>query len=188
MSKKKVLILGSTGGLGQEIVKLLNISNKFKLYLFSSKNLNFSQKYFKKKINYFLKNINPDIIINAAGIFDNNSISFNKIFTINVMPSWEIISYYLKKKPSKKKLIIFIGSTAYLGGRKNYILYSASKAALHSIYLGAKENFSSKAINLNILHPKRIKTKMTKNITFDAKSYKPIYYAKKILNCINKNT
>ena len=187
MSKKKILILGSTGGLGQEIVKLLNIS-KFKLYLFSSKNLNFSKKYFKKKINYFLKNINPDIIINAAGIFDNNSISFNKIFTINVMPSWEIISYYLKKKPSKKKLIILIGSTAYLGGRKNYILYSASKAALHSIYLGAKENFSSKVINLNILHPKRIKTKMTKNITFDAKSHKPIYYAKKILNCINKNT
>ena len=99
MSKKKILILGSTGGLGQEIVKLLNINNNFKLYLFSSKNLNFYKKYFKKKINYFLKNINPDIIINAAGIFDNNSIPFNKIFTVNVMPSWEIISYYLKKKP-----------------------------------------------------------------------------------------
>ena len=186
MSKKKILILGSTGGLGQEIVKLLN--NKFKLYLFSSRNLNFSKKNFKKKINYYLKNIDPDIIINAAGIFDNNSISFNKIFTINVMPSWEIISYYLKKKPLKEKLIILIGSTAYLGGRKNYILYSASKAALHSIYLGAKENFSSKVINLNIYHPKKIKTTMIKNITFDTKSREPIYYAKKILNCINRNT
>ena len=96
MSKKKILILGSTGGLGQEIVKLLN-NNSFKLYLFSSRNLNFLKKSFKKKITYYLKNINPDIIINAAGIFSNNSISFNKIFAINVMPSWEIISYYLKK-------------------------------------------------------------------------------------------
>lgn len=84
-----------------------------------------------------------------------------------------------KKKPVKKKIIILIGSSAYLGGRKNYILYSASKAALHNIYLGARENFSSKVINFNILHPQRIKTKMTKTITFDAKSRKPIYYAKK---------
>jgi len=185
--KKKILIFGSTGGLGQEIVKLLNI-DKFKLYLFSSKKLNFSKKNFIRKINYFLKNINPDIIINAAGIFGNNSVPFNKIFTINVMPSWEIIRYYLKNKPSKKKLIIFIGSTAYLGGRKNYILYSASKAALNSIYLGAKENFSLKKINLTIIHPKRMETKMTKNIIFIAKSHKPIYFARKILNCINKNT
>jgi len=186
LSKKKILILGSTGGLGQEIIKLLN-NNRFELYLFSSRNLNFSEKFFKKKINYYLKNIDPDVIINAAGVFDNNSISFKKIFTINVMPSWEIISYYLKKKPVKKKIIILIGSSAYLGGRKNYILYSASKAALHNIYLGARENFSSKVINFNILHPQRIKTKMTKTITFDAKSREPIYYAKKILNCINKN-
>ena len=91
MSKKKILILGSTGGLGQEIIKLLN-NNRFELYLFSSRNLNFSEKFFKKKINYYLKNIDPDVIINAAGVFDNNSISFKKIFTINVMPSWEIVS------------------------------------------------------------------------------------------------
>ena len=187
MNKKKIIILGSSGGLGLEIKKILN-KNKFKLYLFTSKNLNFLKKSFKRKIYYYLKNIDPDIIINAAGIFDNNSIPFKKIFSINVIPSWEIIRYYLKKTPVKKKIIILIGSTAYLGGRKNYILYAASKAALHSIYLGARENFNSKIINLKILHPKKIKTKMTKNIAFNEKLHKPIYYAKKILNIINKNT
>jgi short-subunit dehydrogenase len=184
--KKKIIILGSTSGLGVEIKKVLN-KNKYKLYLFSSKNLDFSKKTFKKKINYYLKTIDPDIIINSAGIFGNNSISIKKIFTINVAPSWEIIRYYLKKIPKNKKLIILIGSTSYLGGRKNYILYAASKAALHSIYLGAKENFSSKIISLKILHPKKMKTNMTKNITVNEKSNKPIYYAKKILNIINRN-
>ena len=186
MNKKKILILGGSGGLGSEIKKLLKKKN-YRLYLFSSKNLDFLKKNFKKKITFILKDIDPDIIINSAGVFGNNSISFKKIFEVNVMPTWEIIKYYLKKTPKNKKLIILVGSTAYFGGRKNYILYSASKAALHSIYLGAKENFSSKIINLKILHPSKIKTKMIKNMKIDAKTKKPIFYARKILKIINKN-
>jgi short-subunit dehydrogenase len=185
LNKKRIIILGSSGGLGAEVEKSLS-KIKYKIYTFSSKNLNFLMKDSQKKIFLFLKKIDPDIVINCAGIFGNNSISFKNIFDINTKPSWEIINYYIKNVPKTKKLIILIGSTAYRGGRKNYILYSASKAALHSIYLGAKENFNSKILNLKIIHPKKIETKMVKHAK-KAKVKQANYYAKKILNIINKN-
>ena len=185
MNKKKVIILGSTGGLGSEVEKTLS-KIKYKIYSFSSKNLNFLMNDSKKKINFYLKKIDPDIIINCSGIFEDNSVNFKRIFDINTKPSWEIINYYINNTPKTKKLIILIGSTAYRGGRKNYILYSASKAALHSIYLGAKENFNSKIINLKIIHPKKIETKMV-NHDKNANVQKVSYYSKKILNIINKN-
>ena len=70
MNKKKILILGCSGGLGREIKKLLKKKN-YKLYLFSSKNLDFLKKNFKKKITFILKDIDPDVIINSAGVFGN---------------------------------------------------------------------------------------------------------------------
>jgi len=185
LNKKKVIILGSSGGLGAEVKKSLS-TIKYRIYSFSSKNLNFLMKDSQHKINFYLKKIDPDVIINCAGIFRNNLASFKKIFDVNTKPSWEIINYYINNIPKTKKLIILIGSTAYRGGRKEYILYSASKAALHSIYLGAKKNFKSKIINLKILHPKKIKTKMV-NHAKNVKAKKANYYAKKIINIINKN-
>ena len=185
MYKKKVIILGSTGGLGSEVERTLS-KIKYKIYSFSSKNLNFLMKDSQEKINFYLKKINPDIVINCSGVFENNSANFKKIFYINTKPSWEIINYYINNRPKTKKLIILIGSTAYRGGRKNYILYSASKAALHSIYLGAKENFNPKIIDLKMIHPKKIETKMVKHDK-NLKVKKVNYYSKKIINIINKS-
>ena len=71
MTKKKIIIFGSTGGVGKEIVKLLK-NKPYQLFLFNKKKLNFSQLKSKDKIHKILKKINPDIIINASGILGTN--------------------------------------------------------------------------------------------------------------------
>ena len=72
MSKKKILILGSSGMVGSSIVRVLN-KKKYQLLTPQEKN----SIYFRKKvINYFLKK-KPNIVILAAakvgGIYANSN-------------------------------------------------------------------------------------------------------------------
>ena len=171
MKNKSVLLLGGSGSLGSSIIKKLNSSKNFTIHNPSSKILNFNNKKIEDKLFRVLKENNFDIIINCVGIFGFNDVNFNKIININTFSNWIILNYFILNKPSKKIKIIFIGSSAFNGARKDYILYTASKAALYSIYKSAKDYFlSNKKIEINIIHPKRFKSNMTK--IFDEKTYK----------------
>ena len=66
------------------------------------KNINFLNKNDDKKLHQILKRIQPDIIINFIGKFELNSRSNMDLFKINISPTWELISFYLKKKMIKK--------------------------------------------------------------------------------------
>jgi ribitol-5-phosphate 2-dehydrogenase (NADP+) / D-ribitol-5-phosphate cytidylyltransferase len=161
LTKKKIIIFGSTGGVGKEIVKLLK-NKPYQLFLFNKKKLNFSQLKSKDKIHKILKKINPDIIINASGILGTNKDDYRKIYDINLMPNWEIIKYYKKINLKKKIVIILLGSSAYKSGRKNYILYASSKAALHNLCQGSREYLRGKKITIKLLNFGKIYTSMIK--------------------------
>ena len=91
------------------------------------------------KIIQILSKYNPDIIINSSGTLGANNLKYQEVFNTNFGSNWEIIKFYLNKKITKKIKIILIGSTSYNKISKNYLLYSASKAALHSLYKGSKK-------------------------------------------------
>ena len=61
-------------------------------------------------------------------------------------------------------VFIFIGSSAYKSGRKNYILYASSKAALNNLYQGAKEYLNNKSVKLKLINFGKIYTPMIKKI------------------------
>jgi len=184
MKKNKVLIFGSNGTLSKAIIKLL--IKKFEIIKINKNIINFNKKKMNLKISNILKKYEPDIIINSSGVLGNNSQLYEKVFNTNFGSNWEIIKYYLNKKTKKKIKIILIGSTAYKIGKKNYLLYSSSKSALHNLYLGAKETLNKKNIKLVIYHPKRMKTKMIKNLSFINKNsgVNPSLEAKKIYKLI----
>ena len=186
MTKKKVLLFGSTGGLGSIIKKKLH--KKYIIKGINKKKINFNKKNSSTKIFKLLKNNNPDIIINCSGILGNNKMTYEKVFNTNVGSNWDIIRYYInnKNRINKKILIILIGSTAYKTGKKNYLLYSASKNALHNLYEGAKLAMKNSKIKILIYHPKRMKTKMIDGIKYIKKktSVSPILVAAKICNLI----
>lgn len=182
--KKKVLIFGSSGGIGKFIKKKLEKKN-YKILSQNSKSLNFLLKNPERKIKFLLERNSPDIIINASGILGKNNDFYSKVFSINFMPNWEIVKYYLKKKLTKKVLFIMVGSSSYKKGKKDYMLYSSSKAALHNLYQAViqfhKKNFIVKICNLT-----RVKTKMIKNIkTSNKKIMSPIEAANKICRLIS---
>ena len=186
MTKKKVLLFGSTGGLGTEIKKKL--CKKYKVLCTNKAKINFNKKNSSTKIFKLLKNANPDIIINCSGILGNNKMTYERVFNINLGSNWDIIRFYInnKNKINKKILIILIGSTAYKSGKKNYLLYSASKSALHNLYEGSKLIMKNSKIKILIYHPERMKTKMVQNIKYIKKKIgsSPILVAEKICNLI----
>lgn len=152
-----VLIFGKNGGVGSELVKLYSNDSVTPI---GKEDINFNVNNDYEKLHYLLETIQPDVIINATGVFGNNDHSYDDIFNVNVKSNWNIISYYKKYPPNKIVKIIMLGSTAYEHGRKNYILYSSSKSALHNIFQGASELFHGSNVILGLIHPSKIDTKM----------------------------
>ena len=171
MKSKSILLLGGSGTLGNAIRIKFTKNKVFRMFSPSSNKINFNNKNVEKNLTKILKENNFDIIINCAGVFGFNDKDFHSILNVNTYSNWLILKYLIYNVPNKKTKIIFIGSSAYNQPRKNYILYTASKAALNSIFKSANDYFiKSKKIKFFILHPKRFKSNMT-NI-FDEKSFK----------------
>jgi short-subunit dehydrogenase len=188
--EKHVVILGANGGIGSEIVKSFYNYNITKI----------TKKELDLSINSpipLISKLNPDIIINAAGMFGKNYIDYDKIFNINVKSNWDIIKYYIDNPPNKVVKIIMIGSSAYTQGRRDYILYAASKSALHNIFEGSSELLAKSNIILGLIHPSRVDTKMLNGIVNDRSlCLSPKYVAEQIKfftlkikqsECINLN-
>lgn len=174
-----ILIFGKNGGLGSELIKIYSNDNVIAV---GKSDINFIADNSKKDLNILLTKYQPDIIINATGVFGNNDTEYKNIFDVNVKSNWNIINYYRQYKSSKTVKIIMIGSTSYEHGRKNYILYAASKAALHNIYEGASELFLGSNILIGLIHPSKINTKMIANLSDEQKnkSLSPKIVAKNI--------
>ncbi len=152
-NKKKILLLGKNSTLCKNFLTRID-KEKFDIFLYGKKNINFLNKKDDKKLHQILKRIQPDIIINFIGKFELNSRSNMDLFKINISPTWELISFYLKKKNDKKIKLLIIGSSSQSSPRKKYMLYAASKTALNNLVRSAKENFKNSKVDIKILNPR----------------------------------
>jgi dTDP-4-dehydrorhamnose reductase len=130
LNKKNILLLGSDGMIGHQI--LLGLSNlDFNIHThFKSKKP--GQNFFKTKntiphffeitalnIEDFLKRVNPDIIINAAGVTIRraNEVSINQIIFVNsLLPN--ILNKWAEK--NNCRLIHFSTDCVFSGKKGNY--------------------------------------------------------------------
>lgn len=183
-NKKKVLIIGSNSSLAKEVIRLLKFKN-LDLKKISKKEINFYKNYKPIKFYAILNKFEPDIIVNFIGKFALNKNADKETLIINVLPTWEIIKYYTKKKLKKDTNLIVLGSSAYKSPRKNYMIYSASKIALYRLVKSAEELFEGTKFKIKIFNPgtfggkhmKGFKKKQTDNI---------FAVAKKVYNYINR--
>ena len=103
---------------------------------------------------------------------DNYS-DFNHIFNVNVRSNWFVLKSYFNVQMTKKVKIILIGSSSYNHGKKDYMLYASSKAALFNLYEGAKEHFSNTKLIIGLINPSRVDTKMVSHL---AKNENALYF------------
>ena len=171
----KALVLGSTGGIGRAVCTVLAERGN-KVVALNRNDL--------QNISEILLRENPDWIFNCIGSLGDNKSSFTEVFEPNVAINWFIIKYYLEHLSAKVK-VVMVGSTSYEYGRKNYILYSASKAALHNMWQGACESFEGTNIFLGLIHPGPVETPMIEHLPRKSNILSPRDLAKSMVDLAN---
>ena len=182
--KKKILIFGKNSTLAKDLLKILN-KKYYDIELIGKKDIIFLSSNLEKKIEFFIKKHNPDIILNFIGKFQLNEKADKDILLLNLYANWLIIKYFLKNKVLKKTSLIFLGSSSASSPRKNYMLYTASKTGLNNLVKSSNDYFKNTTISVKIFNPKTFGGKHLKK--FRKKTdIESIQVAKKIYRYIKK--
>jgi NAD(P)-dependent dehydrogenase (short-subunit alcohol dehydrogenase family) len=177
----KVVVFGGKGGIGGATCAAFAAAG-YTVYPISSKQIDFEWIQSQVQVDELLRKIMPDIVVNCVGHFDDtNKETHFKTMNINVGSNWSIIKHYIENKSTKPVKIIMIGSSAYRSGRKNYILYAASKSALYNVWQGASEYFQGTTVTVSLINPVRTRTPMIDMSTKDI-CLEPEDVAQAILN------
>lgn len=114
--KQKVLVFGSNGFIGSNICELLN-KHKYELFAPSSKDCDLTKS---SEVEKYVKNVNPNILINAA----YDGVSTTEPFSIEYMfKNMQIVANILNacRNISEIKKIIYFGSCTEYGDSKKSI-------------------------------------------------------------------
>lgn len=157
-ASKKYLIFGGNGGIGQALKGQLETAGV--LYLApSSKELNLID-ITVNQIQAYLGDFIPDVIINTAGAYANDSEgileNYDVIMNVNLKSNLVLLEY--AKRLGKEISVVLISSSSSTKGRKNLTVYSASKVALNSIVESLADELHTQSINVNVLIPEKVNT------------------------------
>ena len=192
---KKILITGSTGGIGRGLVKKF-VSLDGEILATGTKNdkLDNLKKEFPSinilkfdisehsKVEEFIENVASqltglDILVNNAGInMDNLSLrmkeeEWKKVIDINLGSTFLLCKYAIKKMlKNKYGRIINITSVVGHTGNIGQSNYAASKAGIIGMTKSLAIEYAKKNITLNCVSPGFIQTTMTDNIIESIKS------------------
>jgi short-subunit dehydrogenase len=183
---KKIIVFGGNGGIGSAVIKNL-VDRGHNAISVDCQQIDFSKPDSDEKIYQLLSDINPEIIINAAGVFGSNDQTHHNTVDINFGSNWSIVRYLMKNN-TKPVRFIMLGSIAYRQGRSWAMVYTASKAALYSLWQGARDYFNDTPITIDLVNPQRVLTNMTADRYNPELQYlEPNFVAKKISELIEQN-
>ena len=177
------VIFGARGGIGSAVREAF-LADGYRVVPVNSLGVDFTQDDCYQKVSDILT-VSPDVIVNCVGHIDlTNQEMHNKTFDINVGSNWAILKHYITNSADKPVKIIMVGSSAYKSGRRSYILYSASKAALYNVWRGACDYFNGTNVSVALINPVRTRTPMIDMLT-TAFCYEPKDVATEILSMAN---
>jgi NAD(P)-dependent dehydrogenase (short-subunit alcohol dehydrogenase family) len=178
---KKAVVFGAHGGIGHATAEQF-LQAGYVVVPIHSGLIGFTNNDSYQQVTVLLDHHQPDVVVNCVGHFDNgNTEKHNNTFDINVGSNWSIIQHYMTNSSKKPVDIIMVGSSAYKSGRKAYILYAASKAALYNIWQGANDYFAGTNISISLINPVRTRTPMI-DMSTPAFCLEPVDVAQEILS------
>ncbi|MGD2169265.1 MAG: 2-C-methyl-D-erythritol 4-phosphate cytidylyltransferase [Chlamydiota bacterium] len=169
LTGKTFIVVGSTGGIGKEIcrqleeslAKVIPLSRHSTEITLDLSDMASIEKAFQE---VFLKYGEVDGLINAAGILVKKPLDIISLKEIKQTLQVNLTGVILSCKHAKLKPqghIINIASSSYFKGRKDYGIYSSTKAALVNFSQSLAEE--KKDLSVNIVVPQRTDTKMRRD-------------------------
>jgi decaprenylphospho-beta-D-erythro-pentofuranosid-2-ulose 2-reductase len=181
-----LLLIGGNSEIGFATAKIF-ASNGYNIHLASRnmEQLNLKKETIKKSFNVecevsnldlfnldSIKNfvnqnqINPKVIMIAAGFLENPEKSYEKIIKINYLNLIEIIENLILKNLDKNILSSIIGISSIAGekGKKKNNIYSSSKAGFSNYLDGLRQRLYKENINVITIKPGYVRTKMIKSL------------------------
>jgi short-subunit dehydrogenase len=192
MKKPIVCIFGYKGGIGQA-VKDAFLAQGYRIIPVYREVLDLNSKDADNQIDSLLTNGQPDVIVNAAGVFYNGwQQDHIETMNINVGSNWSILRHYMNPdNQTKSTRIIMVGSSSHSGGRKLYPLYSASKAAVYNLWQSVGQALADTNIVVDLVNPVRTLTRMStaggKKIDPALDYLQPEQVAERIMQLVNEN-
>ena len=162
MKKPVALIFGHRGGIGSA-AKSAFLKAGYRVIPVDRTIIDFDRPDADAQINSLLTNGQPDVIVNATGVFRNGwQQDHVETMNVNVGSNWSILRHYMNpSNQTKSTRIIMIGSSSHSGGRPLYPLYSASKAAVYNLWQSASQMLEDTDIVIDLLNPVRTLTRMS---------------------------
>jgi ribitol-5-phosphate 2-dehydrogenase (NADP+) / D-ribitol-5-phosphate cytidylyltransferase len=155
--KRTVAIFGASGGIGSAVRQTF-LGAGYSVIPVGRNLIDFACVDAEAQIQEFLGYADPNVVVNCVGRFGRNDEPAGATMNINFNSNWAIVQYYLNALKAVR--IIMVGSSAYKSGRKDYMVYSASKAALHNLWQGAKDAFADTNVQVDLVNPGRTRTQM----------------------------
>jgi NAD(P)-dependent dehydrogenase (short-subunit alcohol dehydrogenase family) len=160
---KTALVIGSNSDIAKSAMDL--IRSEYNIVPVDRSIVDLASPEATAKIQDLLAQHNPDVVIHSAGVFlDNQTGDFDQLFDVNVKSHWAVIDHYIKNPPNKQVNFVMIGSSTYRQGRRNYILYAASRSAQFSMWQGSCECCHPNLV-IGLIHPVRVNTKHVAHMT-----------------------
>ena len=155
---KTALIIGANSDIAKSAIELLQ--DEYRIIAVGRTVIDLADPTSAMRISMALAMAEPDVVVNCAGVFkDNADADYDTTFDVNLKSNWSVIDHYIKNPPEKPVKFIMLGSSVYKQGRRNFILYAASKAALFNMWQGASEAVSDN-VKLGLINPVHVHTKM----------------------------
>lgn len=167
LADKVIVVFGGTSGIGQKIVKIAKQYGA-KVYPFSRRlGVDVTKVEDIKRVlnDVYIREKRIDYIINTAAILRMGPLESRDIndvikeVNINYLGSIFITKIGLEYL-TKGGAIVLFGSSSYTRGRKNYSIYSSSKAALVNFVQAVSDEISDSGRRIFIVVPERTKTPM----------------------------
>ena len=161
MKKPIACIFGHKGGIGQASKEAF-LAQGYRIIPVHREVLDLNAKDADRMIDSLLTNGQPDVIVNATGVFYNGwQQDHQETMNVNVGSNWSILRHYMNPdnqiKPTR---IIMVGSSSHSGGRKLYPLYSASKAALKAYGEALRGAHAREGVRINVVMPGYVESPM----------------------------
>ena len=168
-----ILVFGANSDIAKCVIEKLENKN-FNITKIQRSDINFNDLNSSEKIFELLENSSPDAILNFAGVLGDNSDDYEFVFDPNFKSNWDIIRFYVKNTAKNPIKFLMIGSSSYSSGRRGYMLYSASKAALYNLFLSACSFFEKSNFVIGLINLPRVKTKMISHLLSSESDYMEI--------------